>query len=234
MPANLLAALLQRQQVADGEGPRAGLGADAPAATPPPGPNAARAAPRPQPSATHDAPLVAYRHRVRLWPRIAARPGLRTPTTRSCRLPWPAIRDISPDCLACFDEESWECAKGRARGYGAPDAGRLFEIGAVDGKMPYHMTDGMTTSASGRVAPPFVIHSRPHEERAVAHPPYRPVSVRIEITQYHFEKIWPKTQNPTRHMFSSLHPFLSMSQSVYILYRFVAASVVRRNKIPSA
>ena len=36
-----------------------------------------------------------------------------------------------------------------------------LSIGTIDGKMPWHVTDGLTTSADGRVCPPFVVHAQP-------------------------------------------------------------------------
>ena len=80
--------------------------------------------------------------------------------------PWETWAEIPADNLYNFDEESCECDKGRAKVIAPASlmhdgARRLFSIGTVDGKMPFHVTDGMTTSASGRVCPPFIVHAQP-------------------------------------------------------------------------
>ena len=80
--------------------------------------------------------------------------------------PWQAWEDIDPRNLYNFDEESAESAKGQAKVLAAADlahdgARRLFSIGTIDGKMPWHVTDGLTTSADGRICPPFIVHAQP-------------------------------------------------------------------------
>jgi hypothetical protein len=59
-------------------------------------------------------------------------------------------------------KNKWQAKVLAAADLAHDGARRLFSIGTIDGKMPWHVTDGLTTSANGRVCPPF------HRARAAA------------------------------------------------------------------
>jgi hypothetical protein len=79
--------------------------------------------------------------------------------------PWKCYRDIPPCHLYNMDEESVESSKARARVLAAADepfdgGRRIFETGTVDGHMPWHLSDCLTTVATGEPRAPFYVHSR--------------------------------------------------------------------------
>ena len=83
---------------------------------------------------------------------------------------WHTLRDVPNEALYNYDEEGKDTNVARIKVLGSfalcnSKFNRVFQI--TDGDHPpFHVTNGLTTRADGRfVIPPFLIHSRPGNEK---------------------------------------------------------------------